>query len=71
MIDVVNMCLDALYELADTLDDVRYLAKKYDLEWIDADALNAETRAVDEQIDKIEAANLAAMNREYEKEALL
>ena len=71
MIDVVNMCLDALYELADTLDDVRYLAKKYDLEWIDADALKAETRAVDEQIDKIEAANLADMNREYEKEALL
>lgn len=71
MIDVVNMCLDDLYELADTLDDVRYLAKKYDPEWIDADALNAETRAVDEQIDKIEAANLAAMNCEYEKEALL
>ena len=71
MIDVVNMCLDDLYELADTLDDVRYLAKKYDPEWIDADALNAETRAVDEQIYKIEAANLAAMNREYEKEALL
>ena len=71
MIDVVNMCLDALYELADTLDDVRYLAKKYDLEWIDADALKAETRAVDEQIDKIEAENLADMNREYEKEALL
>lgn len=71
MIDVVNMCLDELYELADTLDDVRYLMEKYDLEWIDADALKAETRAVDEQIDKIEAANLAAMNREYEKEALL
>ena len=32
MIDVVNMCLDELYELADTLDDVRYLAKKYDPE---------------------------------------
>lgn len=71
MIDVVNMCLDELYELADTLDDVRYLAKKYDPEWIDADALKAEARAVDEQIDKIEAANRAAMNREYEKEALL
>ena len=71
MIDVVNMCLDELYELADTLDDVRYLAKKYDPEWIDADALKAEARAVDEQIDKIEAENLAAMNREYEKEALL
>lgn len=71
MIDVVNMCLDELYELADTLDDVRYLAKKYDPEWIDADALKAEARAVDEQIDKIETANKAAMNREYEKEALL
>ena len=71
MIDVVNMCLDELYELADTLDDVRYLAKKYDPEWIDADALKAEARAVDEQIDKIETENLAAMNREYEKEALL
>lgn len=71
MIDVVNMCLDELYELADTLDDVRYLAKKYDPEWIDADALKAEARAVDEQIDKIESANRAAMNREYEKEALL
>lgn len=70
MIDVVNMCLDELYELADTLDDVRYLAKKYDPEWLDADALKAEARAVDEQIDKIEAANRAAMNREYEKEAL-
>lgn len=71
MIDVVNMCLDELYELADTLDDVRYLAKKYDPEWLNADALKAEARAVDEQIDKIEAANRAAMNREYEKEALL
>ena len=71
MIDVVNMCLDELYELADTLDDVRYLANKYDPEWIDADALKAEARAVNEQIDKIEAANLAAMNREYEKETLL
>ena len=71
MIDVVNMCLDELYELADTLDDVRYLAKKYDPEWIDADALKAEARAVDEQIDKIEAENRADMNREYEKEALL
>ena len=71
MIDVVNMCLDELYELADTLDDVRYLAKKYDPEWLDADALKAEARAVDEQIDKIDAANRAAMNREYEKEALL
>lgn len=71
MIDVVNMCLDELYELADTLDDVRYLAKKYDPDWLDADALKAEARAVDDQIDKIEAANRAAMNREYEKEALL
>ena len=42
MIDVVNMCLDEVYELADTLDDVRYLANKYDPEWIDADALKAE-----------------------------
>ena len=71
MIDVVNMCLDELYDLADTLDDVRYLANKYAPEWIDADALKAETRAVNEQIDKIEAENLADMNREYEKEALL
>ena len=71
MIDVVNMDYDELCELADTLDDVRYLAKKYDPEWIDADVLKAEVRAVDEQIDKIEAANLAEMNREYEKEALL
>ena len=71
MIDVVNMCLDELYELADTLDDVRYLAKKYAPEWIDADALKADARAVDEQIDKIESENRADMNREYEKEALL
>ena len=71
MIDVVNMCLDELYDLAYTLDDVRYLAKKYAPEWIDADALKAEALAVDEQIDKIEAENLADMNREYEKEALL
>lgn len=71
MIDVVNMCLDELYDLAEVLDDVRYLAKKYDPEWLDADALKAEARAVDEQIDKIEAANRAAMNREYEREALL
>ena len=71
MIDVVNMCLDELYELADTLDDVRYLANKYDPEWLNADALKADVRAVDEQIDKIEAENRADMNREYEKEALL
>ena len=71
MIDVVNMCLDELYDLAEVLDDVRYLAKKYGPEWLDADALKAEARAVDDQIDKIEAANRAAMNREYEKEAIL
>lgn len=71
MIDVVNMCLDELYDLAEVLDDVRYLAKKYDLEWLDEAALKAEARAVDEQIDKIEAENRADMNREYEKEALL
>ena len=71
MIDVVNMCLDELYELADMLNDVRYLAKKYDPEWIDTDALKSETRAVYKQIDKIEADNRSAMNREYEKEALL
>lgn len=71
MIDVVNMCLDELYDLAEVLDDVRYLAKKYDPEWLDADALKAEARAVDDQIDKIEAANRADMNRQYEKEALL
>lgn len=70
MIDVVNMCLDELYEPADTLYDVRYLANKYDLEWIDADALHAETRAVYDQIDKIESDNSAAMNREYERAAL-
>lgn len=70
MIDVVNMCLDELYDLAEVLDDVRYLAKKYDPEWLDEAALKAEARAVDEQIDKIEAANRAAMNRKYEKEAL-
>ena len=71
MIDVVNMCLDELYDLAEVLDDVRYLAKKYDPEWLDEAALKAEARAVDEQIDKIESANRAEMNREYEKEALL
>lgn len=71
MIDVVNMCLDELYDLAEVLDDVRYLAKKYDPEWLDEAALKAEARAVDEQIDKIESANRSAMNREYEKEALL
>ena len=71
MIDVVNMCLDELYDLAEVLDDMRYLAKKYDPEWLNADALKTEAHAVAEQIDKIEAANRAEMNREYEKEALL
>lgn len=71
MIDVVNMCLDDLYDLAEVLDDVRYLAKKYDPEWLNADALKAEARAVYDQIDKIESENRADMNREYEKEALL
>ncbi len=70
MIDVINMCLDELYDLAEVLDDVRYLAKKYDPEWLDEAALKAEAQAVDDQIYKIETANKAAMNREYEKEAL-
>lgn len=70
MIDVVNMCLDELYDLAEVLDDVRYLAKKYDPEWLDEAALKADAQAVDDQIYKIETANKAAMNREYEKEAL-
>ena len=71
MIDVVNMCLDELYDLAEVLDDVRYLAEKYDPEWLDEAALKAEACAVYEQIGKIEAENRADMNREYEKEALL
>lgn len=70
MIDVGNMCLDELYDLADTLDDVRYLANKYDPEWMDEAALKAEARAMDEQIDEIEAENRADMNREYKRAAL-
>lgn len=70
MIDAVNMSLDELYDLAEALDDVRYLAKKYDPEWLDADRLKADALAVDAQIYILEEANRAAMNRDYEKAVL-
>lgn len=71
MIDVVNMDYDELCELADTLSDMLVLAKRYDFDAVDRAALLELSVSVDVRLTEIEMAEGAAMNREYEKEALL
>lgn len=70
MIDVVNMDYDELYELADTLSDMLVLAKRYDFDAVDTAALLELSVSVDVRLTKIEMAEEAAMNREYERAAL-
>ena len=70
MIDVVNMCLDELYELADTLSDMLVLAKRYDFDAVDTAALLELSASVDVRLTEIEMAEEATMNREYERAAL-
>ena len=71
MIDVVNMDYDELCELADTLSDMLVLANRYDFDAVDKAALLELSVSVDVRLTEIEMAEEAAMNREYEKEALL
>ena len=52
MIDVRKMELDELSNLADTLDDVYYIAQRYEPAWLDAAGLQADREAVDEAITK-------------------
>nr|DAH94475.1 MAG TPA: hypothetical protein [Caudoviricetes sp.] len=70
MVDIVNMDYDELCELADTLSDMLVLAKRYDFEAVDTAALLELSVAVDVRLTEIEMDEEAAMNREYEKEAL-
>ncbi len=70
MTDIVNMSLDELYELADTLSDISLLARRYRLDVVDMATLSHMIADVDAQIMYIEAENEKAMNHEYEKEAL-
>lgn len=71
MIDVVNMDYDELCDLYDTLKDIFLLARRYSLDVVDMAALSHMIADVDERIMRIEEENEKAMNREYEKEALL
>ena len=71
MIDVVNMDYDELCELDDTLKDIFLLARRYSLDVVDMATLSHMIADVDERIMRIEEENEKAMNREYEKEALL
>ena len=71
MIDVVNMDYDELCELDDTLKDIFLLARRYSLDVVDMAALSHMIADVEERIMRIEEENEKAMNREYEKEALL
>lgn len=71
MIDVVNMDYDELCELYDTLKDIFLLARRYSLDVVDMAALSHMIADVDERIMRIDEENEKAMNREYEKEALL
>ena len=52
MIDVRKMELDELSNLADTLDDVYYIAQRYEPAWLDAAGLQADRDAVDAAIEK-------------------
>ena len=71
MTDIVNMSLDELYDLADTLNDIFLLARRYRLDVVDMATLSHMIVDVDARIMRIEGENDKAMNREYEKEALL
>ena len=71
MTDIVNMSLDELYDLADTLNDIFLLARRYRLDVVDMATLSHMIVDVDARIMRIEGENEKAMNREYEKEALL
>ena len=71
MTDIVNMSLDELYDLADTLNDIFLLARRYRLDVVDMATLSHMIVDVDARIMRIEEENEKAMNREYEKEALL
>lgn len=70
MTDIVNMSLDELYDLADTLSDISLLARRYRLDVVDMATLSHMIADVDAQIMYLEDENEKAMNREYEKEAL-
>ena len=67
---IADMSLDELYDLADLLSDALYLARKYPVDGLDADALKREAAAVDERIDRLNEAEEAAANREYERAVL-
>ena len=71
MTDIVNMSLDELYDLADTLNDIFLLARRYRLDVVDMATLSHMIVDVDARIMRIEGENEKAMNREYEKEAIL
>ena len=71
MTDIVNMSLDELYDLADTLNDIFLLARRYRLDVVDMATLSHMIVDVDARIMRIEGENEKAMNSEYEKEALL
>ena len=71
MTDIVNMSLDELYDLSDTLNDIFLLARRYRLDVVDMATLSHMIVDVDARIMRIEGENEKAMNREYEKEALL
>ena len=71
MVDIVNMDYDELCELADTLNDIFLLARRYRLDVVDMATLSHMITDVDLRIMRIEEENEKAMNREYEKEALL
>lgn len=67
---IADMSLDELYDLADLLSDALYLARKYPIDGLDADALKREAQAVEERIDRFSEAEEAAMNRAYERAVL-
>lgn len=67
---IADMSLDELCDLADLLSDALYLARKYPIDGLDADALKREADAVDAAIDRLNEAEEAAMNRAYERAVL-
>lgn len=67
---IADMSLDELYDLADLLSDALYLARKYPIDGLDADALKQEAAAVDAAIDRLNEAEEAAANRAYERAVL-
>ena len=64
MVDIVNMDYDELCDLADTLNDIFMLARRYRLDVVDMAALSHMIVDVDARIMRIEGEHEKHMKRQ-------